>query len=57
MEPFEATVRRGGVAAVREASRFFMRTDPVHESLGEIALRLGKLGILYAVMGGMALVW
>ena len=56
MEPFEATVRRGGATAIREASRFFMQTDPVHESLGEITSRLGKLGIPYAVMGGMALV-
>ena len=56
MEPFEATVRRGGVTAIREASRFFMQTDPVHESLREITSELGKLGIPYAVMGGMALV-
>jgi len=33
-----------------------MQTDPVHESLREITSELGKLGIPYAVMGGMALV-
>lgn len=33
-----------------------MQTDPVHESLREITSQLGKLGIPYAVMGGMALV-
>ncbi len=33
-----------------------MQTDPVYESLREITSQLGKLGIPYAVMGGMALV-
>ncbi len=56
METFEAIVRRGGAAAIQEASRFFMQTDRVHESLRDITQRLEKLGISYAVMGGMALV-
>ena len=33
-----------------------MQTDRVHESLRDITQRLEKLGISYAVMGGMALV-
>jgi len=56
MEPFETIVRRGGSAAVQEASLFFMQADSVHESLREITGRLRQLGIPYAVMGGMALV-
>lgn len=49
-------MQRGGDAAVREASRFFMRTDPVHQTLRTIAAKLDELGIPYAVAGGMALV-
>jgi hypothetical protein len=55
-QPYETIVRRGGSAAIQEASRFFMKADPVYESLRDITARLGKLGIPYAVMGGMALV-
>ncbi len=33
-----------------------MQADPVHEALRDIAGRLGKLSIPYAVMGGMAAV-
>ncbi len=47
---------RGGAAAIRAASRFFMKDDPVHQTLCEIARRLGELEIPYAVLGGMALV-
>jgi len=39
-----------------EAERFFMRTDPVHQTLRKITSRLDELGISYAVVGGMALV-
>ncbi len=56
MEAYEATTRRGGDAAIREASRFFMQTDAVYESLHSITQRLGSLKIPYAVVGGMALV-
>ncbi|HVR37690.1 MAG TPA: hypothetical protein VMU84_01240 [Thermoanaerobaculia bacterium] len=41
---------------VREASRFFMKTDDVHETLGRIVRRLSEEGIDYAIIGGMALV-
>ena len=49
-------MRRGGMTAVQKASRFFMKDDPVHQSLRDITHRLGDLGIDYAVVGGMALV-
>ena len=55
MESFEEKMRRGGGAAVQEMCRFFMRDDPVHTSLRRIAERLDKLGIAYAVAGGMSL--
>src|SRR5262245_6182719 len=53
---FEELMKRGGDTAVREASRFFMKTDPVHTTLREIARRLDSLNVPYAVVGGMALV-
>lgn len=56
MLDFDERMRRGGGEAVREATRFFMRDDPVHRSLRSIAQRLDALGIPYAVGGGMALV-
>jgi hypothetical protein len=56
MDPFEEKMRNGGRAAIQEAARFFMRDDPVHRALREIAQRLEGLGIPYAVVGGMALV-
>ncbi|MCH7870452.1 MAG: nucleotidyltransferase family protein [Planctomycetes bacterium] len=56
MDAFEATTRRGGDAALREASRFFMQADPVYDSLREIAKRLPEIGVPYAILGGMALV-
>src|SRR5438034_9879042 len=49
-------MRRGGSEAVRQATSFFMRTDPVHRALHTITKRLASLGIPYAVAGGMALV-
>jgi len=45
-----------GDAAIRAAGRFFMRHDPVHQTLYEIARKLDELGVPYAVAGGMALV-
>ncbi len=55
MEPFELTMRRGGGAAISALGRFFMKSDPVHETLRRITSRLDELGIAYAVAGGMAL--
>jgi hypothetical protein len=49
-------MRRGGSAAIREASRFFMRSDAVHLALRKVTKRLTELGIPHAVAGGMALV-
>ncbi len=49
-------MQRGGDSAIAHVGRFFMRDDPVHQSLREIARRLDDLGIDYAVLGGMALV-
>lgn len=49
-------MRLGGEAAVKEATAFFMRNDPVHGALTEIARRLDAESIPYAVAGGMALV-
>lgn len=49
-------MRRGGQAAIAEAGRFFMKEDPVHQSLRRIAARLNELEIPYAIVGGMALV-
>jgi hypothetical protein len=56
MQPFEERMRRGGVSAVKEATGFFMRDDPVHGALAAIARRLDEAGVPYAVAGGMALV-
>ena len=49
-------MRAGGTSAIKLASRFFMRDDPVHESLRSITKKLADLQIPYAVVGGMALV-
>ena len=49
-------MRQGGTAALREAERFFMRTDRVHDALRAITSRLESLNIPYAVAGGMAMV-
>lgn len=56
MEPFEGKMRRGGTAAIEEASKFFMKTDAVHHALRRISRRLEDMGIPYAIAGGMALV-
>ena len=40
---------------VREASKFFMKTDDVHETLSRVTRRLHDAGIDYALIGGMAL--
>lgn len=56
METFEAMMQRGGTAAIRQAGRFFMKDDPVHETLRAITQRLTQLNIPHCVAGGMALV-
>jgi len=49
-------MERGGEAAIRAAGRFFMRDDPVHQTLRAITQLLTDLQIPYCVAGGMALV-
>ncbi len=49
-------MRRGGDFAIRQAGSFFMKDDPVHQTLRAITQRLHELGVPYAVAGGMALV-
>jgi hypothetical protein len=56
MQTHEALLRQGGETAIQNASRFFMKEDPVHQTLKNICGRLEKLNIDYAVVGGMALV-
>jgi hypothetical protein len=56
MVAFEDVMRQGGELAIQQASRFFMRDDPVHQSLRRITDKLSELGIPYAVAGGMSLV-
>ena len=56
MQNFEEFMRQGGAAALSEAGQFFMKTDPVHQTLRAITERLDSLKIPYAVAGGMALV-
>ena len=48
-------MRRGGGAAIKEASRFLMGEGVVHQSLQKITRRLEDLGIPYAVVGGLAI--
>lgn len=56
MTNFEDIMHQGGSTAIANATRFFMKDDPVHRALREITSRLNKLGIAYAVAGGMSLV-
>ena len=53
---YETHVARGGATATAAAGEFFMGTDPVHQTLRDVARRLDEAGIPYAVCGGMALV-
>lgn len=54
-QTYDEWLRRPDVDAVAAMCRFFMRDDPVHQTLRNVAARLGELGIAYAVAGGMAL--
>jgi hypothetical protein len=56
MDTFDAIMERGGSAAIRAAGRFFMKDDPVHQTLNAIVRRLMELQIPYCIAGGMALV-
>src|SRR5580692_13160885 len=53
---FEKMTRGGGTQSLIAASRFFMRDDPVYQTLRAITAKLEQLAIPYAVAGGMALV-
>src|SRR5260370_1224161 len=48
-------MRGDAEAIIRRADKFFMKTDPVHETLFNLARRLEEEGIDYALIGGMAL--
>lgn len=54
-QTYDDWLRRPDVDAVAAMCRFFMRDDPVHQTLRKIAAKLDELGIAYAVAGGMAL--
>jgi len=56
MEAFETIIRRGGSVALQEASNFFMKSNPLFQTLRSITQKLEQIGIPHAVMGGMALV-
>jgi hypothetical protein len=56
MDTFDAMMERGGGAAIKAAGRFFMKDDPVHQTLTAIVRRLTELQIPYSIAGGMALV-
>ncbi len=49
-------MERGGAAAIQAAGRFFMKDDPVHQTLSAIVRRLTELQIPHCIAGGMALV-
>ena len=53
-ETYDDWLRRPDVDAVAAMCRFFMRDDPVHQTLRNIAAKLDELGVAYAVAGGMA---
>jgi hypothetical protein len=54
-QTYDQWLRRPDVDAVAAMCRFFMRDDPVHQTLRNITARLDALGVAYAVAGGMAL--
>jgi len=54
--PFEEKMSRGGGAAIKEASRFFMGEGPVHQTMKAVVTALSRQSIPYAIAGGMAMV-
>ncbi len=56
MRTFESIMRDGGTVALQQASKFFMGSDPVHQTLRTITAKLREINVPYAVVGGMALV-
>jgi hypothetical protein len=54
-ETYDQWLRRDDVDAVAAMCRFFMKDDPVHQTLRKIARELGERRIAYAIAGGMAL--
>ena len=52
---YDQWLQRPDVDAVAAMCRFFMRDDPVHQTLRKITAKLDQVGIPYAVVGGMAL--
>jgi hypothetical protein len=54
-QTYDEWLRREDVDAVAAMCRFFMKDDPVHQTLRKIAAKLEELRIPYAVAGGMAL--
>lgn len=55
-DTFDSMMQRGGESAIRTAGRFFMKDDPVHQTLKTLTQRLTELQIPHCVAGGMALV-
>jgi len=54
-QAYDQWLQRDDVDTVAAMCRFFMKDDPVHQTLRKIADKLGELHIPYAVVGGMAL--
>lgn len=54
-QTYDEWLRRPDVDAVAAMCKFFTGDDPVHQTLRKIAADLDRLGIAYAVAGGMAL--
>jgi hypothetical protein len=54
-ETYDQWLRRDDVDAVAAMCRFFMKDDPVHQTLRKIARELDERRIPYAIAGGMAL--
>ena len=54
-QAYDQWLQRDDVDTVAAMCRFFMKDDPVHQTLRKIADKLDELHIPYAVVGGMAL--
>jgi len=52
---YNAEMKPSIETVVRRADQFFMKTDPVHQTLFNLARRLDQEKIDYALIGGMAL--